>query len=164
MKILLPRRADSPSPSPGTYRIWTLFVRMKTGCGAAKGDTVYASKLGDPFNWNVFDGLSTDSYAVDVGSAGDFTACCSYLGYPCMFKEEHIYKVYGDKPSNFQVMGSASWGWKRGAICPLPSPGGDPLLPLPDRGGGLHWRHSPERGGRLLAQSVTGTPWGEATG
>lgn len=82
------------------------------GC---KGDTIYASKLGDPFNWNVFDGLSTDSFAVDVGSAGDFTACCSYLGYPVMFKEEHIYKVYGDKPSNFQVMGSASLGVERGS-------------------------------------------------
>lgn len=82
------------------------------GC---KGDTVYASKLGDPFNWNVFDGLSTDSYAVDVGSAGDFTACCSFLGYPCLFKEEHIYKVYGDKPSNFQVMGSASLGVEAGS-------------------------------------------------
>ena len=82
------------------------------GC---KGDTIYASKLGDPFNWNVFDGLSTDSYAVDVGSAGDFTACCSYLGYPVFFKEENIYKVYGDRPSNFQVMGSASLGVETGS-------------------------------------------------
>ena len=86
------------------------------GC---KGDTIYASKLGDPFNWNVFDGLSTDSYAVDVGSAGDFTACCSYRGYPCFFKEEHIYKVYGDKPSNFQVMGSASLGVEKGSHASL---------------------------------------------
>ena len=82
------------------------------GC---KGDTIYASKLGDPFNWNVFDGLSTDSYAVDVGSAGDFTACVSYLGYPVFFKEENIYKVYGDRPSNFQVMGSASLGVEKGS-------------------------------------------------
>lgn len=82
------------------------------GC---KGDSIFASKLGDPFNWNVFDGLSTDSYAVDVGSSGDFTACVSYLGYPVMFKEEHIYKVYGDKPSNFQVMGSASLGVEKGS-------------------------------------------------
>lgn len=82
------------------------------GC---KGDTVYASKLGDPFNWNVFDGVATDSFAVDVGSAGDFTGCCSYLGYPCFFKEENIYKVYGDKPSNFQVMGSASLGVEEGS-------------------------------------------------
>lgn len=82
------------------------------GC---KGDTIYTSKLGDPFNWNVMYGLSTDSFAVDVGSAGDFTACCSYLGYPVFFKEDHIYKVYGNKPSNFQVMASASLGVEKGS-------------------------------------------------
>lgn len=82
------------------------------GC---KGDTIYASKLGDIFNWNVFDGVATDSFAVDVGSAGDFTGCCAYLGYPVFFKEEHIYKVYGDKPSNYQVMGSASLGVETGS-------------------------------------------------
>lgn len=74
------------------------------------GDTIYASKLGDPFNWNVFDGLTTDSFAVDVGSAGDFTGCYSYLGYPCFFKNEHIYKMYGVKPSNYQTIESASLG------------------------------------------------------
>jgi len=82
------------------------------GCG---GDTIYASKLGDPFNWDVFDGVATDSFAVNVGSAGDFTGCVSYRGYPVFFKEEHIYKVYGDRPSNFQVMGSASLGVEAGS-------------------------------------------------
>lgn len=82
------------------------------GC---KGDTIYASKLGDATNWNVFDGISTDSYAVDVGSAGDFTACTSFLGYPVFFKEEAVYKVYGSKPSNFQVMGSATLGVEKGS-------------------------------------------------
>ncbi len=82
------------------------------GC---KGNTIYACKLGDVFNWNVFDGLATDSYAVDVGSVGDFTGCCAYLGYPVFFKEEHIYKVYGSRPSNFQVMGSASLGVETGS-------------------------------------------------
>ena len=82
------------------------------GC---KGDTVYASKLGDPTNWNVFDGLASDSFAVNVGSAGDFTACTSFLGYPIFFKEEIIYKVFGEKPSNFQVMSSASLGVERGS-------------------------------------------------
>lgn len=86
------------------------------GC---KGDTIYASKLGDPTNWNVFDGLSTDSYAVQVGSAGDFTACFSYLGYAIFFKEEMIYKVYGSAPSNFQVMGSASLGVEAGSSLSL---------------------------------------------
>jgi len=82
------------------------------GCA---GNTIYACKLGDPFNWNVFDGLATDSYAADVGSAGPFTGCCAYLGYPVFFKEDHIYKVYGSKPSNFQIMGSASLGVEQGS-------------------------------------------------
>lgn len=77
--------------------------------------TIYASKLGDIFNWNVYDGLDTDSYAVDAGSAGSFTACFSYLGYPIFFKEEHIYKVYGSIPSNFEVMGSATLGVAEGS-------------------------------------------------
>lgn len=77
------------------------------GCDS---DTIYASKPGDPFNWNVFDGISTDSWAVTVGSAGEFTACVSYMGYPCFFKENQIYKIYGSKPSDFQAMGSASLG------------------------------------------------------
>lgn len=76
--------------------------------------TIYASKLGDIFNWNVYDGLDTDSYAVDTGSAGPFTGCISYLGYPTFFKEDHIYKVYGSVPSNFEVMGSATLGLAAG--------------------------------------------------
>lgn len=81
------------------------------GC---KGNTIYCSKLGDPFNWNVFDGLDTDAYAVDTGSAGNFTGCVSYLGYPVFFKEDHIYKVYGTMPSNFQIMGTETLGVMEG--------------------------------------------------
>ena len=77
--------------------------------------TIYATKLGDPFNWNVYEGLDTDSYAVDTGSSGRFTACVSYLGYPIFFKEEHIYKVYGSLPSNFEIMGSATLGVAEGS-------------------------------------------------
>ena len=82
------------------------------GC---KGDTIYCSKLGDPYNWNVFDGLSTDAWSVETGTPGDFTACCSYLGYPIFFKEDKIFKVYGDKPTNFQVMSSATLGVMAGS-------------------------------------------------
>jgi hypothetical protein len=76
------------------------------GC---KGDTVYASKLGDVTNWNVFEGVS-GSWAVDVGSSGDFTGCITFLGYPIFFKEDVIYKLYGNEPSNFQLIRSASLG------------------------------------------------------
>ena len=77
------------------------------GC---RGDTIYASKLGDPRNWNVFDGLSTDAWTWDTGTAGDFTGCVSFLGYPCFFKERQIFKVYGDRPANFEPMGAPDLG------------------------------------------------------
>ncbi|MBQ7346112.1 MAG: hypothetical protein IJW45_08670 [Oscillospiraceae bacterium] len=73
-------------------------------------NTIYACKLGDIFNWEVYDGLDTDAYSVDTGSAGPFTGCISYRGYPTFFKEDHIYKVYGSVPSNFEVLGSATLG------------------------------------------------------
>ena len=86
------------------------------GC---KDDTIYASKLGDAFNWNVFDGLATDSYALDVGSVGDFTGCVAYGGYAIFFKEDQVYKVYGDKPTNFKAMASASLGVMSGSSASL---------------------------------------------
>ncbi|MBR2716269.1 MAG: hypothetical protein IKP17_03830 [Oscillospiraceae bacterium] len=69
------------------------------GC---KGDAIYASKPGDPLNFNVFDGLSTDSWASETGTTGNFTACCCYQGYPLFFKEDAVFKVVGDRPDNFQ--------------------------------------------------------------
>jgi hypothetical protein len=62
-----------------------------------------SSALGDPFNWNVYDGLSTDSYAVAVGTGGDFTGCAQYSSHICFFKEEYIHKLYGTKPDNYQI-------------------------------------------------------------
>ena len=78
-------------------------------------DTVYSSALGDIFNWNLYDGIDSDSYAVTPGSPGQLTGCASYRGYPIFLKEEQIYKVYGSYPSDFQVMGSASLGLPEGS-------------------------------------------------
>ncbi len=75
------------------------------GC-SSRNHEIYASKLGDPSNWNVFEGISTDSYAATIGSDGAFTGCVSYLGYVMFFKEDAVHKVYGSKPSNYQVMTS----------------------------------------------------------
>ncbi|MDT3366891.1 MAG: hypothetical protein LIQ26_06440 [Bacteroidota bacterium] len=84
------------------------------GCSNAD-NTIYASKIGDPTNWEVYDGLSTDSYAIDVGSAGPFTACCSYQGYPTFFKEDHVYKIYGTMPSNYQLSDTMTLGVEPGS-------------------------------------------------
>lgn len=70
------------------------------GC---KGDTIYCSKLGDPYNWYAFNGLSTDSWTVETGTDGEFTGCCSYQGYPTFFKEGNAFKVLGDTPQNFTL-------------------------------------------------------------
>lgn len=71
-------------------------------CSSANHE-IYASKLGDPTNWNCYEGISTDSYTVTVGSDGDFTGCASHMGYVLFFKEQSISVMYGNKPSNFQL-------------------------------------------------------------
>lgn len=83
------------------------------GC---KGDTIYASKLGDPYNWNVFEGISTDSYSVEVGSSGDFTGCCAYDGNVLFFKEEYIYKLLNtdSSPENWRLSEVKTYGVKAG--------------------------------------------------
>ena len=59
----------------------------------ADGTEIYATALGDPFNWNKFEGISTDSWAVTVGSDGVFTGAITYLGYPTFFKENSLIKI-----------------------------------------------------------------------
>lgn len=93
------------------------------------GDTLYASKLGDPFNFYVYDGLDTDSYAVDSGSCGNYNGCIPYLGYPTFMKDQKIFKVYGSLPSNFEVLGSATLGLAEGSGASL-AVAGEALLYL----------------------------------
>lgn len=81
----------------------------------ARDDTIYASKLGDPTNFNVFDGMTTDSWFQETGTAGEFTGCIPYLGYPIFFKAGHIFKVYGKNAENFEPSKSATMGVKDGA-------------------------------------------------
>lgn len=67
------------------------------GCNSEKNE-IYASKLGDPKNFDSFMGISTDSYGVTVGSDGEFTGAVSYRGYIIFFKEHCIHKIYGSNP------------------------------------------------------------------
>ena len=85
------------------YRLW--------GC---KGNTIYASKYSDPLNFSVFDGLTSDSYYIQVGSDGDFTGCIQYSSHICFFKENVLHKLYGSKPSNYQVVTSNVFGVQAG--------------------------------------------------
>lgn len=86
-------------------RIW--------GC-SNENHEIYSSKLGDPFNFNCFIGLSTDSYVLTIGSDGDFTGCISHLGYVLFFKEDCVHKLYGTKPTNYQITTVSIRGVQRG--------------------------------------------------
>ena len=75
---------------------------------------IYASKLGDFKNWNCFNGVSTDSYAVTVGTDGAFTGATAFRGFPLFFKEGCMHKIYGNYPANYQVLTTACRGVQKG--------------------------------------------------
>jgi len=81
------------------------------GC---KGDEIFASHQGNPKVWMDYDGVDDGSWAVAVGSEGNFVGCTSFLGYPIFFKESGIHKVYGSFPSEFKTMTSARLGVMKG--------------------------------------------------
>ena len=76
---------------------------------------IRASKLGDFKNWSSFMGLSTDSYAVSVGTDGAFTGAAANWGYPIFFKENCIHRISGSTPSSFQMQTSMSRGVQNGS-------------------------------------------------
>lgn len=76
---------------------------------------IYACKLGDFRNWRVYQGISTDSYAVSIGSDGPFTGAIAYGGMPMFFKADGVHKIYGNKPSNYQVLTTQMHGVKAGS-------------------------------------------------
>lgn len=75
---------------------------------------LYASALGDFKNWNVFQGISTDSYYANVGTDGAFTGAITHLGSALFFKETCLHKVYGNYPAEFQVQDTACRGVQYG--------------------------------------------------
>ena len=72
------------------------------GCSSSE-NVIYACKLGDPTNWFSYRGIAADSYAVTVGSDGPFTGAATCMGYALFFKENTLHKLYGSKPSDFQL-------------------------------------------------------------
>lgn len=74
------------------YRLW-----------GTHGNKIYASKFSDPLNFAVLDGVADNSYEIEVGSEGEFTGCIPYSSHICFFKENTLHKLYGTKPSNFQI-------------------------------------------------------------
>lgn len=86
------------------------------GCS---GNTIYGSRLGDPLNFYVYEGLSTDSYALETPGGGAFTGCAAYASHIVFFKENMAYKLYGTRPANYQLMTVHIPGVRRGCAATL---------------------------------------------
>ena len=113
------------------------------------GHEIRACKLGDPKNWDCYEGLSTDSYAVTVGSGGAFTGASSLQGYALLMKAEGVHKMYGTKPSNYQAITQKVRGPAAGAeksLCELD----EVLYYLSEDGVAAYLGGTPERIGLQL--------------
>lgn len=69
----------------------------------AEGKTIWASAQGDPLTFYNYEGLATDSFAVAVGTDGEFTGCIAYGSNVLFFKENVLHKVLGAAPSEYRV-------------------------------------------------------------
>ncbi|MBR3815132.1 MAG: hypothetical protein IKJ27_00225 [Clostridia bacterium] len=75
---------------------------------------IYACRQGDFKNWFAYLGISTDSYAVSLGSDGHFTGASVFNKCPVFFKENYIHQIYGSTPSSYQVHTTECEGVQRG--------------------------------------------------
>lgn len=71
-------------------RLWGCRYGVKDGKAV---NEVYGCKLGDFKNWTCYAGLSTDSWAAQVGSDGAWTGAVNYQGYPTFFKETVLHRI-----------------------------------------------------------------------
>lgn len=92
---------------------WTVAENRLWGC-SSKNHEIYASALGNPTNFYNYEGTADSSYAATIANDGDFTGAITYLGYIMFFKENSVHKVYGSKPSNFQIVEGQLRGVARG--------------------------------------------------
>lgn len=76
---------------------------------------VYASALGDQYNWFLFEGTEADSWVSGVGAPGPWTGCCECGEYVFFFKEDIIYVLSGNGPSSFRLTPFNDFGVQQGS-------------------------------------------------
>ena len=127
-------------------RLWGCRYGME---GGEMVNRIYSCALGDFKNWQRYAGSSTDSYYVNVGVDGPFTGAATHRGRPYFFKEGCYFTLYGDEPSNFQLVHTVGDGVKDGSAGTVCSYNGY-IYYLSPRG--------------PMAMETLGTPIGEALG
>lgn len=98
-------------------RIWGCRYGVQTDLypGTEMVNEIYACSLGDPKNWNVFQGLSTDSYTASRGSDGPFTGAAVLDGHPLFFKENCVEKVFPSSTGAHQIQTQTLEGIQNGS-------------------------------------------------
>jgi len=87
-------------------RIW--------GC-SNRDNAIRCSKLGDPTNWEYFQGESLDSFVATQGTEQYWSGCAAYSNHLLFFKPRAVHKVYGSFPSEYQVKTQTAAGVERGS-------------------------------------------------
>ena len=107
MKVTVERKVpDMAFITECNNRLW--------GC-SEDGHEIYCCKHGAVKNWNCFMGISTDSWAVTIGSDGKFTGAITYLGYPMFFKEDCFIKIAISSTGGHQTKETRCRGVQRGS-------------------------------------------------
>ena len=78
-------------------------------------NTIYACKLGDPTNWQYYQGTGLDSYYAEQGTDESFTGIAEYSGHLIFFKPNSMTRVYGTSPSNYQITNAKAYGVEEGS-------------------------------------------------
>lgn len=81
----------------------------------SRDNTIYACKLGDPKNWQYYQGTTLDSYYAQQGTDGKWTGVAPYSGHLCFFKESSVAKIYGTSPVNYQIATAEIYGVEEGS-------------------------------------------------
>jgi len=82
---------------------------------ACAQDTVWCTKLGDPLSWYWYEAdengtVATAAWSVDVGTPGNFSGCAATGSGVVFLKPDGLWRLYGTKPDNFQLIASAALG------------------------------------------------------
>ncbi|MBE6548302.1 MAG: hypothetical protein E7667_05440 [Ruminococcaceae bacterium] len=76
----------------------------------AGDNKIYASTINDEHNWAVGGDDDKSSFVCDFDREEKITACIEFEGSPIFFSNTKIYKIYGDRASNFNLRCCADWG------------------------------------------------------
>lgn len=125
------------------------------------GGDIWCCKLGDPTNWESFNGDSTDSWKLETGTPGDITGGISYGGRPVFFKENRVIRLYGDYPGQYSTSETESLGVEAGSGRSL-AIAGDTLFYKSPQGimaytGGNPWHVGEELGAARYTDAVAGS-------